>query len=173
MPSPSPKNGRSGRRFTICDFDNMNGKLLENARALRTSQTDAESILWRALRTKRLAQYKFKRQQPIGNYIVDFVCLIEKLVIEADGGQHNDSTADAVRDDWLRSKGYRVVRFWNTEILGNEEGVLETILRHHSPSPSVPPPRGGREEKHESASTRDDLASLPSRERGWREGAGS
>jgi very-short-patch-repair endonuclease len=96
------------------------------ARALRQSMTDAERRLWRYLRRHFLGVH-FRRQVPIGSYIVDFACLRRKLVIEVDGGQHLESEEDLVRDRWLKEQGYRVLRFWNHEVLRNTEGVLEVI----------------------------------------------
>ena len=98
------------------------------ARSLRRSSTDAERRLWSALRDRRLTKYKFRRQHPIGAYIVDFACTRHALVIELDGGQHADNAADARRTAWLESEGWRVVRFWNNDVLGNVSGVIEAIL---------------------------------------------
>jgi len=98
------------------------------ARTLRGASTDAERRLWAALRGRQLAGFKFRRQHPIGPFVVDFVCLDHGLIIEADGGQHAESTGDADRTQWLEDHGWRVLRFWNNEILSNTEGVLETIL---------------------------------------------
>ena len=98
------------------------------AKQLRSNQTDAENHLWRALRAHRLTGAKFKRQQPLGNYIVDFISFSTRIIIEADGGQHNESPRDAIRDTWLKAQGFTVLRFWNNEIFSNTEGVLETIL---------------------------------------------
>ena len=98
------------------------------ARSLRRSSTDAERRLWTALRDRRLTKYKFRRQHPIGAYIVDFACTRHALVIELDGGQHADNAADARRTAWLESEGWRVVRFWNNDVLGNVSGVIEAIL---------------------------------------------
>jgi BirA family biotin operon repressor/biotin-[acetyl-CoA-carboxylase] ligase len=100
----------------------------ERARALRRNLTDAERKLWHALRRDALG-VNFRRQHPIGNYIVDFVCLDRKLVIEADGGQHAEAQAahDAARTAWLEQQGYEVLRFWNTDILTNIEGVVDVI----------------------------------------------
>ncbi len=98
------------------------------ARSLRLTQTDAERRLWTALRARRLQGYKFRRQRPIGPYIVDFVCLAHHLIVEADGGQHAESAEDERRTAWLESRGWRVIRFWNNDILTNPEGVVETIL---------------------------------------------
>src|SRR6516225_8322257 len=97
------------------------------AKALRKTMTEAEQLLWRHLRAHRMSDQKFRRQQPVGPYIVDFVHFGARLVVEADGGQHNDSTGDARRDAWLRSQGFRVLRFWNNDILQNIEAVLEVI----------------------------------------------
>ncbi len=90
--------------------------------------TDAERRLWAALRARRLRHLKFRRQHPLGPFIVDFACIEHSLVIEADGGQHVDSEADARRTAWLESRGWRVMRFWNNDILANPEGVQEAIL---------------------------------------------
>jgi len=100
---------------------------LDHARELRRFQAEAEKRLWSRLRASRFFGWKFKRQQPLGSYIVDFVCLEARLIIEADGGQHNGSAHDEARDAWLNSRGYRVLRFWNNDVLGNTEGVLEAI----------------------------------------------
>ncbi len=105
-------------------------QLLANAKRMRRVPTEAESLLWRQLRAGRLANYKFKRQQPIGHYIVDFVCFTQKLIIEVDGGQHTDLKArDESRTVWLQAQGFRVMRFWNHEVLQHRELVLEEILR--------------------------------------------
>jgi len=96
------------------------------ARDLRQQMTDAERFLWSRLR-RRFLGAKFRRQVPLGPFIVDFACMRSKLVIEVDGGQHLESSADAERDRWLAENGFRVVRFWNHEVLQNLEGVLERI----------------------------------------------
>ncbi|HKU06505.1 MAG TPA: endonuclease domain-containing protein [Bradyrhizobium sp.] len=97
------------------------------ARRLRVNQTDAETALWSRIRNRQIDGHKFARQVPIGPYICDFVCREKQLVIEVDGGQHNESTADAIRDRRLSDEGYKVIRFWNNDVLGNIEGVLLTI----------------------------------------------
>ncbi len=97
------------------------------ARRLRQSMTDAERHLWRHLRLDALG-VQFRRQVPIGEFIVDFACLRRRLIVEVDGGQHMESREDEARDAWLRERGYRVLRFWNHEVLGNVEGVVATIL---------------------------------------------
>ena len=105
------------------------------ARGMRSAPTDAEAVLWRQLRAHRFAGHKFKRQQPIGNYILDFVCFEAKLVIEVDGGQHMESASDKLRDEWVVSQGFTVLRFWNNEVFQNLEGVLMRILEALPPSP--------------------------------------
>ena len=96
------------------------------ARKLRATQTDAELRLWSQLRRKQLDGFRFRRQHPLGNYVVDFFCAEAKLIIEVDGGQHAaESTA---RESWLTTRGYRVIRFWNNDVLGNTDGVVQTIL---------------------------------------------
>ena len=99
------------------------------ARQLRHSSTDAERRMWCALRDRRLSLYKFRRQHPIGRYIVDFACTERALVIEIDGGQHGGSAMDVHRTTWLAGQGWNVIRFWNNEVLTNTNGVIETILR--------------------------------------------
>lgn len=102
-------------------------KLQPLARDLRKHQTDAERILWSHIRNKQLLGVKFKRQVPIGKYIVDFLSVQEKLIIEIDGGQHNEernNQKDTERTKYLES-GYKVIRFWNNEIVENLNGVLE------------------------------------------------
>jgi very-short-patch-repair endonuclease len=107
-------------------------------KALRTYQTDAESLLWYHLRSRRFQKWKFRRQHALHGYIVDFICLERKLVIELDGGQHADQEAyDNHRTLVLEKDGFKVIRFWNNDVLTNLEGVLETIL-----STPHPPLRG-------------------------------
>jgi very-short-patch-repair endonuclease len=99
------------------------------ARQLRQHSTDAERRMWSALRDRRLLRYKFRRQHPIGPYVVDFACIRRQIVIELDGGQHAESTENVGRTAWLQSQGWRVIRFWNNDVLSNTSGVTETILR--------------------------------------------
>ena len=111
-----------------------------NARDLRRNLTDAERALWRHLRQRQIAGLKFRRQHPIDHYILDFVCLEARLVIELDGGQHADRQGeDQERTARLQARGYRVLRFWNTEVLENPEGVMEAILQAAA-GPGVQPP---------------------------------
>jgi very-short-patch-repair endonuclease len=104
-----------------------NEKTIGIARNLRVNQTDAEKVLWHRIRNRQIDGHKFVRQVPISGYICDFVCRERRLVIEVDGGQHNESSADDIRDRRLTEDGYRVLRFWNNDVLGNTEGVLTTI----------------------------------------------
>lgn len=100
------------------------------ARFLRKSSTDAEQLLWYHLRNRRFLGIKFKRQQPLDCYIVDFISFERKLIIEIDGGQHNEKKKllkDQTRSNELERKGYKVIRFWNNEVLQNLSGVLETL----------------------------------------------
>lgn len=111
-------------------------KALINAKTLRTHQTEAEQRLWYHLRAHRFMGLKFKRQKPMGRYIVDFVCMERRLIIEIDGGQHAEQLEyDQHRDMWLRSQGYTVLRFWNNDVMQQLEGVLEQIRITLSPTP--------------------------------------
>ena len=101
------------------------------ARELRKRMGDAEAVLWSALRRRQLG-CRFRRQHPIGRFVVDFVCLRHRYVIELDGEQHLESPYDAARTRWLEQRGYRVIRFWNNEVLGNLEMVTDTIAGHAS-----------------------------------------
>ena len=103
-----------------------NERTVRIARQLRVNQTDAETVLWNRIRNRQIG-HKFVRQVPLLGYICDFVCRERRLIVEVDGGQHNESAADAIRDRRLMDEGYRVLRFWNNDVLGNTEGVLMTI----------------------------------------------
>jgi len=102
--------------------------LITHARALRRAQTDAERALWQHLRGNRLQGHKFRRQHPYGRYILDFVCLEARLVIELDGSQHQDSPTDRERDAWLEAQGFQILRFWNHEVLTQPDAVLERLF---------------------------------------------
>ncbi|MEA3411171.1 MAG: endonuclease domain-containing protein [Pseudomonadota bacterium] len=102
--------------------------LKHRARQLRRELTDAERALWRHLRQRQVAGLRFRRQHPLGRYIVDFACLDARLVIEVDGGQHGErEDYDEERTAWLQQRGFRVLRFWNNEVLNNIYGVMERI----------------------------------------------
>ena len=110
---------------------------------MRSNQAEAEQRLWQILRAKRFAGYKFKRQLPIDHCIVDFVCLRERLIVEVDGGQHSEA-ADAEGDSHLVAQGFRLLRFWNNDILGNEDGVAMRILEALTVPLPNPSPAEGR-----------------------------
>jgi very-short-patch-repair endonuclease len=97
------------------------------SRRLRTNSTDAEAKLWKHLRARQIDGCKFVRQAPVGPYFCDFICREQKLIVEVDGGQHANSQRDNIRDRYLIGNGYRIVRFWNNDVLGNIEGVVSTI----------------------------------------------
>jgi very-short-patch-repair endonuclease len=102
----------------------------KQARALRRQMTEAEKVMWSTLRDRRLDGVKFKRQKPIAGYIVDFVALDLKLIVEIDGGQHAERVSeDASRTKVLEESGYHVIRFWNHDVLGNTDGVLESLIQ--------------------------------------------
>jgi very-short-patch-repair endonuclease len=117
------------------------------ARKLRKSMTEAERKLWRGLRLHQMHGHKFRRQFPIGPYIVDFVCLEARLIVEVDGGQHADEKCgDAQRDAWLTTQNFRVLRYWNNQVLKELDAVLEDIAGALNPPPHPNlPPRGGKE----------------------------
>jgi very-short-patch-repair endonuclease len=99
------------------------------AQQLRNNATEPERRLWRHLSRRQLDGYKFSRQMPVGPFICDFMCRERLLIVELDGGQHADSARDASRTAFLEAEGYRVIRFWNNEVLGNVDGVLTVIAQ--------------------------------------------
>ncbi|WP_454720645.1 MULTISPECIES: DUF559 domain-containing protein [Cupriavidus] len=138
---------------------------------LRANQTEAEQRLWYHFRAHRFMGLKIRRQRQLGPFIADFVCMELKLVIEADGGQHGD-VSDASRDAWFKRSGYTVLRFWNNEVLGQTDAVLERVrevaLRlGHVDAPALSPdpsPAGGRGEQTVGARKRSSPAKSASRE---------
>ncbi|MGJ5175218.1 endonuclease domain-containing protein [Bradyrhizobium oligotrophicum] len=116
MPPRSPSHRTTSRR--IRGF----------AKTMRSQPTESEAVMWRLLRDRRFERYKFRRQSPVEQYIVDFVCFEKRLIIEIDGSQHADNTADAERDSILRTAGFRIVRYWNNDVLYNSSAVQEDIL---------------------------------------------
>jgi len=143
--SPSPLRGEGRVRGSI-----QTGVVCESphdyARGLRRRQTDAERRLWAQLRDRRLQGAKFARQVPVGAYVVDFCCRELKVIVELDGGQHAmQARSDTERTVFLEALGYRVLRFWNNEVLANTDGVLQRIaqaLAAARPSPRPSPQRG-------------------------------
>lgn len=144
MPSPSPPTGRgreprSGGRVRGVPSNDERVRardLRDRAREMRANPTPAERRLWSMLRDRRMPSVKFRRQHVIAPFIVDFACLERSLIIEADGGQHADSISDRQRDAFLRRKGFRVLRFWNNDVIENPSGVFELISAElHTPHP--------------------------------------
>ena len=129
----------------------MRNKLQNIAKILRKRPTEAEKFMWRYLKSRQLEGLKFRRQEPIGNYVVDFVCYEKKIIVEIDGGQHCVER-DGNRDRWLESQNFKILRFWNTEVLKNSQGVWEVIRKNclscDSPSPA-PPIKGGEIYEHD------------------------
>ena len=127
----------------------MGGMDKTKARKLRKNLTEAERTLWRYLRLRQFDGNKLRRQQPIGRYIVDFVCLEKKLIVEVDGGQHSEQVVyDSERNEWLERQGFRILRFWNNQVLKEIDAVKERIMEElisDSCTPHLnPPPQGGR-----------------------------
>ena len=126
----------------------MANRLIPLAKNLRKRATDTEQLLWQHLRAKHFGGFKFKRQQPIGAYIVDFVCFEKNIIIELDGGQHSlpvEMENDSKRSHWFESQGYETLRFWDNEVLTNIQGVLEVIGTHclnHPPLNPLPSREG-------------------------------
>jgi very-short-patch-repair endonuclease len=116
----------------------MRRKLTPLSKGLRHHMTDAETKLWKRLNRKQLG-VMFSRQYPFDNYIADFVSFDSRLIIEVDGGQHADSEKDKARDAWFISKRFKVLRFWDNEVLENIEGVIEVIQREVKSPPSSSP----------------------------------
>ena len=129
---PRQRVGRRGGRRSLLDLAKHN----------RKNHPDAERRLWSILRSHRLKGWKFKRQEQLGDYIVDFVCFRARLIVEADGSQHAESADDEARTAWLEGEGFRVTRFWNSDILLNSGGVATAILAALPPLPNPSPARG-------------------------------
>ena len=122
----------------------MIGKTNPFAKDLRVNSTDAEQRLWQRLRNRQLGGHKFRRQVTVGPFIADFACIDARLIVEIDGGQHCEQR-DGARTEFLTSRGYRVIRFWNHDVLENIEGVLQSILikiEDQAPSPNPLPLAG-------------------------------
>jgi very-short-patch-repair endonuclease len=145
--NPSPISGEGGARPASAGregegwYHPTRKELLARAKWMRANPTEAERRLWSFLRDRRLAAFKFRRQQVIEPYIVDFVCFAERLIIESDGSQHAESKDDAGRDAFLRAQGFRILRFWNNQVLGESEAVAAAIFAGvsvpHPPKPSA------------------------------------
>jgi len=151
MPIPSPLAGEGKlSRSDSRERGRRLSKLRDHAKEMRSQQTEAEHRLWQLVRAHRFAGYKFRRQVPLDFYVADFVCFAERLIIELDGGQHQPSSPqEAERSRFLEGQGYRILRFWNNDVMQNIDGVLHVIAEAApaplppTPDPS-PPLRGGR-----------------------------
>jgi len=140
--NPSPISGEGGARSRReregqGSFPTRK-ELLDRAKWMRANPTEAEKRLWSMLRDRRLSAFKFRRQQVVEPYILDFVCFSERLIIEADGSQHADNKDDARRDTFLRSQRFQLLRFWNNEVLDSAEAVSSAIFAALSPHPPKP-----------------------------------
>ena len=113
----------------------------KRAQELRNNATDAERMLWHHLNRRQLEGFKFSRQMPVGPFICDFLCRERRLIVELDGGQHAENRQDRRRTAYFEQEGYRVIRFWNNDVLGNVEGVLQSI---RSTLKTDPPPTPSR-----------------------------
>ena len=135
--TPSPLEGEGARRadegsamqgWARPDWRTEKTPVLRSfARRMRHNPTEAKRRLWSLLRNRRFAQFKFRRQVPVGDYIVDFACLSAKLIIEADGSQHAENSRDSFRDAYLRDQGFRLLRLWNNDILARPAQVADTV----------------------------------------------
>ena len=131
-PSPPAGEGAARRRRGA---DEGAQSLTKAARSLRSRMTDAERKLWFVLKDRRFDTFKFRRQVPIGPYIADFLCFESRLVIEVDGGQHAESVRDGERDAWFARNAFRVVRYWNNDVLQNLAGVLTDLAAELNKTP--------------------------------------
>ena len=126
------------------------------ATAMRSSPKDAERKLWQFLRGDQLEGVRFRRQFTIGRYVVDFVSFEHRLIIEVDGGQHAESAHDKERDAWLATQGFRILRFWNNDVMANMEGVFEVIGQAMRSPPPQPSPVKGEGAMQDSPATVGD-----------------
>jgi very-short-patch-repair endonuclease len=130
----------------------MKNSLKPFAKHLRKKSTDTENVLWKQLRAKRFEGFKWRRQEPIGKYIVDFVCYEKRIIVECDGGQHIvQKDKDSKRDEWLKDRGYKILRFWDNEVLQNLDIVLDVIwkvLSDHPPPNPLPSMEGEKKIKN-------------------------
>jgi very-short-patch-repair endonuclease len=147
LPPPCGEGGE-GVSFQLPERHSASHRDIRRARRLRTEMTDAELRLWMRLRCEQIDGYRFRRQVPIGRYFVDLVCLRARLVIEIDGGQHAQVVGrDDRRTAWLASRGFRVLRFWNNDVLEQTDGVVESIRAALAETPTLSLPARGREPK--------------------------
>lgn len=138
----SPPAGEEGARREAVGRRGGQRSLLELSKRNRKNPTDAERKLWSILRSHRLQGWKFKRQEQVGDFIVDFICFRARLIVEADGSQHVESVEDLKRTAWLEDQGFHVIRFWNDDILLNPDAVATEILAALPPLSNPSPVRG-------------------------------
>ena len=124
---PSPLVGEGAQRADEGAFARGTQRLIKFAKQMRRKPTEAEAKMWVLLRNRRFAQFKFRRQVPMGPYIADFLCFAPKLIVELDGGQHADNVRDQGRDAELRRRGFHILRIWNNDILAHPDAVLEAV----------------------------------------------
>ncbi len=175
LPSPPGRGaGGEGTQPAIRANAPIPTQFLDFARQLRRQATDAENLLWRLLRGRRIANAKFRRQYSFPPYILDFYCHELKLAVELDGGQHNEEVGrrrDARRDEYLAGHGIRVLRFWNNDVLRETEAVLEAIyaavVEHSGDVPSPPAPLPGERGAAACPSPSPTSSRIPSRTRSW------
>lgn len=157
--TPSPCKGEAGRGSSDSQFT-PTPVMTQRARRLRKDMTETEKKLWWRLRREQVSGLNFRRQHPMGPYVLDFYCPSIQLAVELDGGQHNFSAAqrkDEHRTNWLNAKGITVLRFWNNDMMGNIEGVLleimrisqSLVLRRQTPSLTLPFAAGGNQQAPE------------------------
>ena len=165
LPSPRLRRGGAGGGGTMPErTPRPTDKRVPRARALRRDPTEAEKKLWIHLRDIFPGKSHFRRQATIGPYFADFACHQTKVVIEVDGGQHADNARDERRTDYLVSRGYRVLRFWNHDVLSNIEGVLESICSSLGVDGSPPPPTPPRRRRGEGSNSDSRRSSASGRE---------
>ena len=124
--------GREASAGAVAEYSDKSHRTKErrnrgHAKSMRRNPTEAEQKLWRLLKDRRFADYKFRRQVPIGPYIADFVCYSARLIVELDGSQHADDARDAARDDWFAAKGFATQRIWNNELTKDADAVSDAI----------------------------------------------
>jgi len=149
--------GRWLVHFILWGKVRMGGTVKDKAKHLRANMTDTERLLWKHLRLRQLQGFKFRRQATIGPYIADFVSFEAGLIIEVDGGHHaGQKVKDSRRTSWLNKQGFRVLRFWDTEVLKETRSVLEASWKELSPRLNPPPQGGGREQGRQPIATRHE-----------------
>jgi very-short-patch-repair endonuclease len=164
-PKPSPLAGEGAERRRREAGEGAFAATTDRARTLRSRLTDAERKLWYALRDRRFAGAKFRRQVPVGPYVADFLCYEARLVIEVDGGQHAESASDRRRDRWFADNDFRVLRFWNNDVLSNLEGVVTVVADALRVTPHPARAARGQPLSRKGRGVRSAFAQLPPGER--------